>query len=82
MSQVLHSATATAVAGTAGTAGSAGAVAGAVVTDCRYGSSKNSVPVIKISKKNKRRKKKNIPRDSRRSVSRVHSHPCIPQLPP
>ena len=52
----LHSATATAVAGTAGAV--AGAVTGAVVADCCYGSSKSSVPVIKISKKNKRKRKK------------------------
>ena len=45
MSQVLHSATATAVAGTAGAV--VGAVTGAVVADCCYGSSKSSVPVLK-----------------------------------
>ena len=55
-SRVLHSATATAIAGTAGAV--AGAVTGAVVADCRYGSGKSSVPVIKISKKNKRKRKK------------------------
>ena len=42
-----------------------------MVADCCYGSGKSSVPVINISKRI--RKKKNIPRDSRQSVSRVLS---------
>ena len=40
--------------------GGGGAVTGAV--DCRYGPSKNSLPVIKISKKKKKKVKKNAPR--------------------
>ena len=45
----------TTVAGTAGAVVSA--VTGAVVADCCYGSGKSSVPVINISKKNKKKEK-------------------------
>ena len=50
--------------------GGGGTVTGAV--DRRYGPGKNSLPVIKISKKKKKESKKNAPR-----TRVLHSHPKI-----
>ena len=60
-----------------------GAVTGAVVADCFYGSGKSSVPVIKSSKKNKRKRKKYLgTRDNlhlESSIPFLISHNCHPE---